>query len=827
MSKPFLQTPPPTPPPWMPRIRRTLGRGLAFLGAGALLNQAAASYIQYKALQADKQLPEEFVLEVDLQRLKIVEQLPTDPFAALKGAARQVELQRVVRALDTAAADERVRGLLLNLGDRESLGGMAMVQELRDAISRFNATCKGRAPSVAMSPAFGEAGSNGTIQYYLASACDQVFMQPSGTLGLLGLQSQQFFFRDALDKAQVEPILYTREDYKTAGHLFTQRGFTPQHREQTTSLLEDITSQMWEAVAASRGMSMDSLLGAVTRAPLLAAAALKGGMDAATGKVPRDHGLGSKGGGASDEAPSRGTGGAEMSSTELANLQDAPAVPPEENMPAAPLLDGLLYRDEVEAMFLKSSEQAARDKARKKQQGGWWGKTPEADRPSDAYMTRVPLTKYSALQEVKAAAMKAEAEGGRFFWSRKQAPVGPQVALVHAVGTIVQGPVFPGQTAPNMQLIDATKLSAALKKLADTPDVGAVVLRLSSPGGSALGSDLLHHALVRLRAAGKKLVISCGDVAASGGIFMAVAADKIFAQPGTLTGSIGVITGKFHVAQLLEGYGVNPASIESGSPNLTLTSPFAKPSDKQVKIINHLMDAIYDDFLRKVAAGRGMSVEAVRKAAGGRGYTGKQALAAGFVDAHGGLREAIAEARKLAGVDESKTDEQVVFPYPVPKLPLIARLLRAAGPAGGMGPPPDQDLPPPTPQSNPPKTSAGVLGSGDWLESGPASWLGQQLLGRYLMQGALTSDSQPGGSTQIAALPPFNAMSLPPHLSALAMLAAVYGGDGAAGGSNAHLPLQAQQMQAALSTLLSAAAALDGGVAAYSPEADALARGIV
>eukprot|EP00983_Pelagomonas_calceolata_P126856 1161345-Pelagomonas_calceolata.AAC.20 len=76
----------------------------------------------------------------------------------------------------------------------------------------------------------------------------------------------------------------------------------------------------------------------------------------------------------------------------------------------------------------------------------------------------------------------------------------------------------------------------------------------------------------------------------------------------------------------------------------------------------------------------------------------------------------------------------VVFPYPVPKLPLIARLLRAAGPAGGMGPPPDQDLPPPTPQSNPPKTSAGVLGSGDWLESGPASWLGQQLLGRYLMQ---------------------------------------------------------------------------------------------
>ncbi|KAF5829926.1 peptidase family S49-domain-containing protein [Dunaliella salina] len=813
MSQPILQTPPPTP--WLPRIRKTLGRGLAFLGAGAVLNQAAASYIQYKALQADKQLPEEFVLEVDLQRLKVVEQLPTDPLAALRGAARQVELQRVVRALDTAAADERVRGLMLNLGDRESLGGMAMVQELRDALSRFSATSKGRAPTVAMSPAFGEAGSNGTIQYYLASACDKVFMQPSGTLGLLGLQSQQFFLRDALDKAQVEPILYTREDYKTAGHLFTQRGFTPQHREQTTSLLEDITSQMWEAVAASRGMSMDSLLGTVARAPLLAAAALKDGMAAATGKGPRgqDQTIGqeNKGGGTSD----------------LADPQDAPPVPPEENMPAAPLLDGLLYRDEVEAMFLKSSEQAERDKGRKKEQGGWWGKTPEADRPSDAYMARVPLTKYSALQEVKAAAMKAEAEGGRFFWSRKQAAVGPQVAVVHAAGTIVQGPVMPGQTAPNQQLIDATKLSAALKKLADTPDVGAVVLRLNSPGGSALGSDLLHHALVRLRTAGKKLVVSCGDVAASGGMFMAVAGDKIFAQPGTLTGSIGVITGKFHVAQLLEGYGVNPASIESGSPNLNLTSPFVKPSEKQVRTINHLMDAIYDDFLRKVAAGRGMSVESVRKAAGGRVYTGKQALQAGLVDAHGGLREAIAEARRLAGVDESKTDEQVVFPYPVPRLPLIARLIRAAGPAGGMGPPPDQDLPPPTPQSNPPKSSTGVLGSGGWMVSGSAGWLGQQLLMRYLMQGASAHDIPPGGSSQIATLTPSHSMSLPPHLSSLAAVAAAYGVGSASGGSNGHLPVQAQQMQAALATLMSAAAALDGNVAAYSPEADALARGIV
>ena len=152
-----------------------------------------------------------------------------------------------------------------------------------------------------------------------------------------------------------------------------------------------------------------------------------------------------------------------------------------------------------------------------------------------------------------------------------------------------------------------------------------MVLRVSSPGGSALGSDTIHRAIARLKEAGKPVVCSMGDVAASGGIFLAVAADHIVAQPGTLTGSIGVVTGKVNMSPMLADLGVNIDSIKVGD-NVDLLSPYADLSVKQEAQINALMDHIYSDFMGKVAAGRGMGMDRVRALAKGQVYTGQQAL---------------------------------------------------------------------------------------------------------------------------------------------------------------------------------------------------------
>ncbi|GFH25396.1 peptidase_S49 domain-containing protein [Haematococcus lacustris] len=269
---------------------------------------------------------------------------------------------------------------------------------------------------------------------------------------------------------------------------------------------------------------------------------------------------------------------------------------------------------------------------------------------------------------------KRSAEGAGWV-SKAEGRGRPKVAVVHAAGPIVQGPLT-GPASAGQQVIDATRLAAQLQRLSEARDVHAVVLRINTPGGSALGSDTVHHALSALRQAGKRVVVSCGDVAASGGMFIAAGADRVVAQPGTLTGSIGVVIGKFDVQQLLVDNGVNPASMEAGSPNLTLFSPFTTPNQQQEALINRFLDDLYLDFMSKVAAGRGKSVEDIRPLAGGRVFTGQQALKVGLVDELGGLQEAVATAKKLAGlpVDE---DAVMVFDFPPRRTPWVMRLLQA------------------------------------------------------------------------------------------------------------------------------------------------------
>jgi protease-4 len=195
-------------------------------------------------------------------------------------------------------------------------------------------------------------------------------------------------------------------------------------------------------------------------------------------------------------------------------------------------------------------------------------------------------------------------------------------------------------------------VASALRAAADDARAKAVVIRVNSPGGSYTASDTIWREVVRLRGRGKPVVVSMGDVAASGGYFIAMAADVIVAQPGTITGSIGVILGKPVFSQLLDRAGVIIDSVGDGA-NSRIFAPTHPFSEQEWDRINSWLDAIYRDFTSKVAAGRNMTDDRVHELARGRVWTGADAAANGLVDELGGIHKAAAIARTRAGLPAS------------------------------------------------------------------------------------------------------------------------------------------------------------------------------
>jgi protease IV len=221
------------------------------------------------------------------------------------------------------------------------------------------------------------------------------------------------------------------------------------------------------------------------------------------------------------------------------------------------------------------------------------------------------------------------------------------VALIYATGPIRRGRSRHGPLSGGAMGSDT--IAAALRAAISDDRARAIVLRVNSPGGSYVASDTIWREVVRARAAGKPVVVSMGDVAASGGYFISMAADAIVAQPGTVTGSIGVLSGKPVLGELLGRAGVTTDSVTEGahSAMFTTTRPF---SEDEWALVNAWLDHIYADFTGKVASGRGMSAERVHELARGRVWTGADALANGLVDEIGGLDRAAALARTRAGL---------------------------------------------------------------------------------------------------------------------------------------------------------------------------------
>jgi protease-4 len=283
--------------------------------------------------------------------------------------------------------------------------------------------------------------------------------------------------------------------------------------------------------------------------------------------------------------------------------------------------------------------------------------------------------------EVYAAARRAASNGGDVSllfadkWSKPEKPAAkvvrqvrqrkaPAVALVEAHGGIAIGRSRRGAQGPT---VGSNTVTAQFRAAVRDDNVKAIVFRVDSPGGSYVASDTIWREVVCARDAGKTVVVSMGALAGSGGYFVACPADVIVAQPGTLTGSIGVLGGKAVLTGLTDKLGLSYDSVQRGE-HARMYSAHEPFSDSERERLDAFLDAVYVDFTTKVAQGRGMTREAVHEVARGRVWTGADARGNGLVDELGGLRDALRIARQRAGLSDDAPLRPAVSVPPLARL---------------------------------------------------------------------------------------------------------------------------------------------------------------
>jgi len=244
----------------------------------------------------------------------------------------------------------------------------------------------------------------------------------------------------------------------------------------------------------------------------------------------------------------------------------------------------------------------------------------------------------------------------RVAYSRR--PAKARIALVHALG-----PVVAGDPPVTGEFLSGEAVAAEINRAARARSVRAIVLRVNSPGGSAVGSDLVWRATLEARRRGKPLVVSMGDVAGSGGYYVAMAADAIVAEPATITGSIGVVYAKLNIGGLLAELGIGIDYAKSGDISDALSASRAL-TEAELAQLDKMVGELYAVFTKKVADGRKLSPERTEEAARGRVWSGLAARKIGLIDELGGLERAIQIAREKAGLGSNQPHELVTFPEP-------------------------------------------------------------------------------------------------------------------------------------------------------------------
>jgi protease-4 len=460
-----------------------------------------------------------------------------------------IGLNNILASLEHAKTDDKIEGIFLDLTGVQA--GYATLREIHKKLVEFKEV-SGK-PVIAYSDTYGQ-GS-----YYLATAADEIYLQPKGGLDYRGLRTEYMFLKGMFEKLDVDIqfIRGSNNKFKSFGEVFTEERMSPANREQTRLILDGLWEEHLRAVSTKTGLG-DAELNTI------------------------------------------------VAELQVRNANDALELG---------LVDGLKFRDEVldlirERMGLEAGKDI---------------RTADLRRYTRSFSPR----------------SKGKGEG-RSSGRNK-------LAVIFAEGGIADGKSSDGT-------IGGTSLSKTIREAREDSTVKAIVLRVNSPGGSGLASDVIWRE-VKLANEVKPVVVSMGNVAASGGYYIAAPARRIFAEPTTITGSIGV----FGIIPNMQGFFKNKLGItfdgEKTHPYadmLTLNRPLTA---EEKLIIQGYIDDFYDGFIERVAEGRNMTKAQVDSVGQGRVWTGRDALRLGLVDELGGLEDAIEAAAAMAELEEYKQVE--------------------------------------------------------------------------------------------------------------------------------------------------------------------------
>src|SRR5688572_10656828 len=476
--------------------------------------------------------------------------VPDNPLNRIFATPPQ-SLSSLLTQFRKAKTDKRIRAIILDVDASET--GWGKAEELRAAIEDFRTSGK---PVYA----YMEMGFN--KDYYVASACDKIYMPPPGVLFVNGLGADVMFFRGSLDKLGIYPDMYQIGKYKSAGDMFTLKEMTDAHRQYVNELLDDLYNRFINTIAQTRKKSPDEVRTIIDNAPYNAIKAKEAG-----------------------------------------------------------LIDDAMYRDDLEKQI--------------KNQLGY--------KDSDTF-TPVRGADYRDVSPESLGLNKGE-----------------RLAVIYASGEINSGS---SQNSPSGdQSIGSDTVAKALNDAAADNTIKAIVLRVDSPGGSGLASDVIWHA-VEMANAKKPVVVSMSDVAASGGYYISASASKILAQPSTITGSIGVVVGKPVMRGFYDWLGITNEYVLRGKTAGMFRETEKFSDEEREKFVEWIKYTYYVQFVPKVAKGRNKDEAYIDSVAQGRVWTGAQAKDRSLVDEFGGLDKAIDVAKELAKIPANKGVERVIFPYP-------------------------------------------------------------------------------------------------------------------------------------------------------------------
>jgi protease-4 len=476
--------------------------------------------------------------------------------------AQSVSLRALLSAIHAAASDDRIAGLYLHGSflPVDYGSGYAALTEVRQAFLAFKASHK---------PITAYLEDPTTRDYYLASVADSIYMNPFGEMEMPGLDSEHIFFAGALQKYGIGVQVTRVGKYKSYVEPFILDKMSPEDRQQTQKLLDDVWQQVLTGIEQTR-------------------------------KVPV---------------------------AKIQALVDADGLIKPEDAKQGGLITDIAYLPEVIGKLRQATGSEEDDNARTFRQ---------------VDMATYIKDKVGKVQPAESLLHNATDSS-------------PRVAIVYAEGEIEGG------DSNDTGVIASERFAPELRRLRQDPQVKAIVLRVNSPGGGVQASEVIQHELLLDHQAGKPLIVSMGSVAASGGYWITTAADRVFAEPNTITGSIGVLGLIPNIQQIANNNGVTFDNVKTGQ-YADLFSIARPKTPAEIGLVQAMVDDDYQKFIQRVSAARKLSPDRVNEIAQGRVWSGADAIKIGLVDEIGGLDSALAYAKNKAGLP---ADAKVVeFPAP-------------------------------------------------------------------------------------------------------------------------------------------------------------------